>query len=228
VKVVVLFSGGLDSTVLLWQLLTEGSIVYPLAVDYGQRNKVELASANQIIAIARSTFEGKVAGYETIDLSSIRPLLSGCSLTDNSVDVAHGYYADEGSMRTNVVPNRNMMLLALAAAWAIGLNADAIAYAVHAHVVDHSTYLDCLPAFVDAMHGPLALVRHKPIELLTPFQDKTKAGLVRLGLDLNAPLSLTYSCYAGAPLHCGRCGTCTERVEAFQVANVLDPTSYVL
>jgi len=201
---VIVYSGGLDSTVLLFHLKAAGHRLAALTVDYGQRHRREInAAATQC---AHLGIEHRVA-----DLSALQPLMSGSALTDPQIDVPDGHYA-EPSMKATVVPNRNMLLLATAAAWAITLKADAIGYAAHAG--DHTIYPDCRPEFADAMNTALGLADWQPLTLLRPFVDWTKADIVRRGAQL------------GGDRHCGTCGTCVERREAFARAGINDPTAY--
>ena len=215
-KTVLIFSGGLDSTVLLYSLLDQGHTVSALSIDYGQRHARELVAASSIARVAK-------VPHRVVDASSLRPLLAGSSQTSD-VPVPFGHYTDQ-SMKVTVVPNRNMLMLSIATAWAISLKFDAIAYGAHAG--DHAIYPDCRLQFVDAMRAALKLADWSPIELHAPFLSFTKANIVSIGHKLRVPFELTYSCYTGAPVHCGECGTCVERREAFQLAQVLDPTTYV-
>lgn len=215
-EVVLIYSGGLDSTVLLHHLAAEGHAVRALSVNYGQRHARELESAAALTA--RLGVEHRV-----VDLRTITPLLGANSLTSVEVRVPTGHYAEE-SMKATVVPNRNMLLLAVAAAWAMALKADAVAYAAHGG--DHAIYPDCRPEFAEAMARAIALADWHPVELIRPFVDWTKADIVRRGAELEVPFEQTWSCYQGGALHCGRCGTCIERREAFHLAGVPDPTPY--
>jgi 7-cyano-7-deazaguanine synthase len=214
-KVVLIYSGGLDSTVLLYKLRIDGHDVRCLGIDYGQRHRRELEAGQSI-----SRDLG--VEYRIADLSNLRPLLAGSALTDD-VPVPDGHYADE-TMKTTVVPNRNMIMLSAAIGWAVSLSYDAVAYAAHAG--DHTIYPDCRPAFVEAMRQAARLCDWKSIELLTPFVDTTKTEIVRLGARLGVPFERTWSCYKGETVHCGTCGTCVERREAFAHAGVNDPTAY--
>ena len=215
-KTVVTFSGGLDSTTLLYHLLREGYEVLALSVDYGQRHRVELDHAARIA--------GQLGiRHETADLSSITNLLGGSSQTDDTIEVPLGHYEAE-SMKQTVVPNRNMILLSVATAWAIGEKAGSVAYAAHAG--DHAIYPDCRNEFAEAIGGAIALADWHEVELLRPFVDKTKEDIARLAAELDVPLELTWSCYQGGRRHCGACGTCIERREAFLLAGISDPTDY--
>ncbi len=215
-KSVAIFSGGLDSTVLLHELLHAGDEVLALSVDYGQRHRIELE-------YARRTTETLGIRWEVANLSAITPLLAGSSQTSSDVAVPQGHYAEE-TMKLTVVPNRNMIMLAVAGGWAISIKADRLAYG--AHTGDHDIYPDCRPQFVAAMQGALALADWHHLELYCPFLHLDKAGIVARGAELGVDFASTYSCYEGSEIHCGACGTCFERREAFQKAGVPDPTPY--
>ena len=215
-KALVLFSGGLDSTVLAAQLQADGVETRLLSIDYGQRHAKELDKAEKI-ALALGL------PHRILRLPDLGPLLGGSSLTDDQVELPEGHYAEE-SMKATVVPNRNMILLALAGGHALSIGFDTIAYAAHAG--DHTIYPDCRPEFADAMEKALGLADWQNLNLHRPFVNFSKEELVRKGNELGAPLELTWSCYAGREEHCGKCGTCVERKEAFALAKVEDPTEY--
>ena len=215
-KAVVLFSGGLDSTVLASYLISKGAEVRLLSIDYGQRHAKELVHGETLAKELNLP-------RKTLSLPGLGDLLKGSSLTDDSVELPEGHYAEE-SMKATVVPNRNMILLALAGGYALSSGFDTIAYAAHAG--DHFIYPDCRPEFAEAMEKALGLADWKDLNLYRPFVDMTKADLVKLGTELKAPLETTWSCYAGRERHCGKCGTCVERKEAFELAKVPDPTKY--
>ena len=204
-KAVVLFSGGLDSTVLVQQLIHDQASVRLLSINYGQRHKKELSHSARIATSMNLP-------HRILDLPDLAELLSGSSLTDSSVELPEGHYAEE-SMKSTVVPNRNMILLAMAAGYALSIDFDTVAYAAHAG--DHTIYPDCRPVFADAMQNALQLADWKDLRLHRPFVNLTKAELVRIGAKLGAPLHLTWSCYAGDESHCGKCGTCVERKRGF-------------
>ena len=213
-KTVLIFSGGMDSSVLLYQMLREGREVFTLGVNYGQRHAKELTFASMIASALKVPFC-------IADLSSIRPLLSGSSQTDDSIAVPEGHYAEE-SMKATIVPNRNMIMLAVAVGYAISIGAESVAYAAHAG--DHAIYPDCRPEFVDALAHAVSLADWKKVRLDTPFIKMTKADIGALGYTLSVPFENTWSCYKGDEFHCGKCGTCTERKEAL---GCQDPTKYM-
>jgi 7-cyano-7-deazaguanine synthase len=215
-KALVLFSGGLDSTVLSSQMKQEATETRLLSIDYGQRHAKELDHSQKV-----ADHLGLV--HEILKLPQLGTILGGSSLTDKNLILPEGHYAEE-SMKSTVVPNRNMILLALAGGHALSIGFDTIAYAAHAG--DHTIYPDCRPEFADAMNKALGLADWNDLNLHRPYVEMTKSDLVSLGEELNAPLHLTWSCYAGGEIHCGKCGTCVERKEAFALANIPDPTKY--
>lgn len=215
-KTVLIYSGGLDSTVLLYHLRAAGHLVHALSVNYGQRHVCELDHAADICSELQ--LPNPVA-----DLSAIQPLIAGSSLTSADIEVAEGHYTEE-SMKSTVVPNRNMILLSIAAGHALSIGAQQIAYAAHSG--DHAIYPDCRNEFADAMAEAIRLCDWSTVELSRPFVDWTKADIVRRGAELNLPFEKTWSCYKGGEIHCGRCGTCIERREAFDLAGIADPTTY--
>jgi len=215
-KTVLILSGGLDSTVLLHQLHCGGAQVYALSIDYGQKHRRELDAAARNCATLG-------VEHRIIDLRQIAPLLGASALTDAAVAVPEGHY-EEDSMKATVVPNRNMILLSLAAAWAIALKADSVSYAAHSG--DHAIYPDCRAEFADAMDHAIRLADWHSVRLDRPFVGLRKADIVARGARLGVPFEDTWSCYKGGELHCGRCGTCLERREAFHLAGVNDPTPY--
>ncbi len=216
-KIVAIFSGGMDSTTMLYQLLDQGHEVRTIGFDYGQRHVVELAAARHIAAKAG-------VDYQSIDLSGLGPIIAGRSSQLNpDVEVPDGHYTEE-SMKATVVPNRNMIMLAVAVAHAIAIDFDAIAYGAHAG--DHTIYPDCRAEFVQAMKGAIGLCDWKSIQLLTPLIDLSKSEIAEIGDELGVPFAMTWSCYKGGNQHCGTCGTCVERREAFALAGLDDPSSY--
>jgi 7-cyano-7-deazaguanine synthase len=219
-KIILLASGGIDSTTLIYDLRSVGADVTLVSCDYGQRHRRELA------AVAAVASELGLRRH-LVDLSSVGALLSGGALTDATVEVPDGYYTDE-SMRITVVPNRNALMLDVAVAVAVVAKADAVAFAPHAG--DHVVYPDCRPGFVEAF-GRSARAANEGylpdgFAVLAPYLEWTKTDIIRRGADLGVPFGLTWSCYRGGEVHCGACGTCVERREAFQRAGVPDLTLY--
>lgn len=217
-RAIVLLSGGMDSTALVGHLLDIGHAVDTLAVDYLQRHRREIVAAQQVANHYRVRFD-------VVDLTAVGLMLSGSALTDHRIPVPLGHYADE-SMRATVVPNRNAILLMVAAGVAVARRAQFVATAVHAG--DHPIYPDCRPEFITAADQAVALgtAGHGDVHVIAPFVRMTKTQIAELGAKIGVPFHLTWSCYEGGDVHCGQCGTCTERREAFTQAGVPDPTPY--
>jgi 7-cyano-7-deazaguanine synthase len=216
-KTVLIYSGGMDSTVLLYHLLADGRDVVCLGINYGQRHCRELEAAGKICALCGVEFQ-------IADLRGIKHLLAGSSQTSDEIAVPHGHYAAE-NMKLTVVPNRNMVMLSIAGAWAISRKAESIAYAAHAG--DHAIYPDCREEFVKPLAQALWNADWHPVSVDRPFIGMTKGQIAARGGELGVPFELTYSCYEGQETHCGFCGTCVERREAFEQAGIKDPTNYV-
>lgn len=217
---VAVISGGLDSTALAYELKFKGHDLRLMSFNYGQRHRKELE-------FAAATAERLGVPWTLVDLTGITHLLAGSSLTSDDVEVPDGHYAAE-SMRATVVPNRNAIMLNIAAGYAVSIGARHIATGVHAG--DHYIYPDCRPAFISSLNHMLNMATEghsKPgFSVLAPFVHLSKANIVRLGEHYKVPWRETWSCYKGGDVHCGTCGTCRERKEAFELADVPDPTVY--
>ncbi|MGW3210171.1 7-cyano-7-deazaguanine synthase QueC [Streptomyces sp. NPDC001135] len=216
---VVVLSGGLDSTTLMAHYAALGYSLIAVTVDYGQRHRKEIDSARAVAAHYG-------ARHHIVDLSGFGSVLGGSALTDDSVSVPDGHYAEQ-TMRATVVPNRNAVLANVAVSVAVAHRAATVALGMHAG--DHFIYPDCRPAFLQALN---ALVKVANEGFCTPaveapFITWSKADIAAHGTRLGAPLELSWSCYKGSERHCGTCGTCYERREAFQKAGLPDPTDYV-
>ena len=214
-KAVLILSGGMDSTTLLYDLIRQGHEVHAVTFDYNQRHRKEIASATAICKKLQ-------VPQKVIDLPVLNDLAPSC-LTRDGWEVPEGNYADE-NMKQTVVPNRNMVFLSLAAAFAIGIRADQLFYGAHAG--DHTIYPDCRPAFVSAMTTAFHLCDWSDLVLEVPYLYLTKGDIVRKGLTLGVDYSLTWTCYKGGEKACGVCGSCDERLAAFLDAGATDPLEY--
>lgn len=201
-KITMLLSGGLDSTTLLAHLINAGHEVTCFSFDYGQTHRRELEAAKYFAFIYSAT-------HTTISLPGI---FTGSALTRN-VEMPEGHYTDE-SMKLTVVPNRNMVMLSIAASVAIQNGSNAVAYAAHAD--DYGVYPDCRPAFIDAMAQALSLCDWKSLMLLAPFANWSKRQIYQEALRLGVNVDATWSCYKGGDVPCGVCGACSARFEAMK------------
>ncbi len=219
-KTLVVCSGGLDSVTLAYKVASdaERELLGFISFNYGQRHKIELDYAQR-------TADALGVPCSIIDISGVGAYLTGSALTDG-VDVPDGHYEQE-SMKATIVPNRNAIMLSIAYGVANARGAGSIATAVHGG--DHFIYPDCRPDFI----ASFAVMQNHALEgvgevvLYTPFLDISKADIAAEAARLGVPIADTWSCYKGGDTHCGRCGTCVERMEACDLAGISDPTEYV-
>ena len=216
-KVVVILSGGMDSATLLYHLADAGHEIKTLSINYGQRHVRELESAAALSK--RLGVEHQIA-----DLRSINPLLGASnSLSGTEIDVPEGHYEEE-NMKLTVVPNRNMIMLSVAAGSAQRLKFDAVAYGAHSG--DHAIYPDCREEFAHALDQAVKLCDWHAMRLMRPFVDLDKGDIAKRGHELSVPFELTWTCYKGLEKHCGKCGACQERLEAFAKHGITDPVTF--
>lgn len=215
-KTLVVCSGGLDSVTLAHHIARDHQLIGLLTFDYGQRHKKEIEFA----ARCAQRFN---TPHHIIDIANIGKALTS-SLTSD-IDIPEGHYTAE-NMASTVVPNRNVIMLSIAFGLASSMGAEAIALAVHGG--DHFIYPDCRPEFIEAFAAMqrLALDGMSDIELMSPYVHQSKAYIARIGEELRVPFEQTWSCYKGGEQHCGRCGTCVERLEALHLAQANDLTEY--
>lgn len=211
-KIILVYSGGMDSTTLLYQLVKEGNEVQAISFNYGQRHVKELECA-------KKTCEKLQVPQKIVDMQFMREIISNSSLTSEQ-EVPHGHYEDE-NMKQTVVPNRNMIMASIAVGWAVNLGYDAVALGVHAG--DHAIYPDCRPEFITLLDAISHVANYKPIKILAPFLNIDKGDIAEIGRDLKVDYSLSWTCYQGEEKPCGKCGACQERMYAFAKAKTNDP-----
>lgn len=215
-KALVVFSGGLDSTTLLYYALEHFDEVETLSFTYGSKhNDIEHY-------YALKTCEKLNIKNTLISLDFISQYFKS-DLLKSGGDIPEGMYNEE-NMKSTVVPFRNGIMLAIAAGFAESNDIDVLLLGNHSG--DHAIYPDCRPEFIANIAGAIREGTEKRIQVISPFCDMTKTDIVKLGAELGVDYSLTYSCYKGGKKHCGKCGTCTERKESFEQAGVKDPTEY--
>ena len=217
---VILLSGGLDSSTLLHYVKSklDGRPLYALTIRYGQKHVRETACA---VAQARAA---GVAEHRQVDIAFFGELVAGASaLTDPAVPVPA--LAELAPLQLDqpptYVPNRNMLFLALAAAFAEAKGVTDVFYGAQAQ--DRYGYWDCTPEFLDRMNAVLLLNRRQPIVLHAPFMMMRKSEILKIGLDLGVNYAETWSCYRGEDQPCGVCPSCVERRAAFDALHVADP-----
>jgi 7-cyano-7-deazaguanine synthase len=212
-KAVLILSGGVDSTTLLYKMLDDGYQVQALTFNYAQRHRKEIDCARWIADLLGIS-------HCILDLRPVFESLGDSALLGGK-DVPKCHYTEEAAKQT-VVPNRNMIFLSVAAGYAEAREIPEVFYAAHRN--DATIYPDCRAEFVKALSPAIRLATAwHPVELKAPFVDMTKAEIVRLGLQLKVPYEHTWSCYRGEEKPCRCCPTCIEREEAFALSGSVDP-----
>jgi 7-cyano-7-deazaguanine synthase len=217
-KVVVVLSGGMDSAVALADAIHSGHDVVG-AVNFNYGSKHNDAEYRHAVMISQYY----VTPLRRVALPFINELFSS-DLLQSGGEIPDGHYADV-SMKKTVVPFRNGIMLSIAAGYAESIGADGIV--IGNHFGDHSIYPDCRSGFIASMGNAIAEGTYARIELLSPFCNISKADIAMRGARLQVPFEKTWSCYKGLDQHCGKCGTCVERKEAFERAGLIDPTVYL-
>jgi len=215
-KIVQALSGGLDSTTVLGYLLDQGHDVHCLNFTYGSKhNQYECASAKLVA-------EYYMVQYKLIDLSEAFKDFKS-NLLKSGGEIPEGHYEDE-SMKLTVVPGRNTIFAAILMGYAESIDASGIALGVH--LGDHAVYPDTRKEYIKALDSLVYLASDRKVEVITPFINTNKTGIVKEGLKLKVPYELTRTCYKDQPHSCKKCSSCFERLEAFNANNTFDPIIY--
>lgn len=215
-KVVVLVSGGMDSVAALYQAHTEHTVVGAVSFDYGSKHN------HKEIPFAAWHCRQLSIPHRAISLDFVGQLFKSDLLKSGGA-IPDGHY-EQQNMKQTVVPFRNGIMLAIAGGYAESIEAQDLVIAAHSG--DHAIYPDCREDFMKAMGDAIRLGTYAAVEILRPFIHNTKAEIARRGHELGVDFAQTWSCYKGGDVHCGTCGTCVERREAFQLAGLSDPTVY--
>ena len=216
-KVAVLVSGGMDSVVALHAAREECEVVVALSFDYGSKHN------HREIPLARHHAEQLGVLHEVIELAFMNELFRS-DLLQSGGEIPEGHY-EESNMEATVVPFRNGIMLAIAAGLAESREAEGLVIAAHSG--DHAIYPDCREEFMASMGDAIELGTYGKINLIRPFISLRKEEIAVRGSELGVDFAQTWSCYRGGEIHCGKCGTCVERREAFQLAGLPDPTEYL-
>ena len=225
-KALVLFSGGLDSTVCLALAVSRfgAGEVLALSVFYGQKHKKEMEASEKL---------AEYYGVKriTLDLGEIFKD-SDCTLLEGAKkDIPHTEYAEQlsgtgGAPVNTYVPYRNGLFLSAAASIALSNGCEEIYYGAHSDDAAGSAYPDTSADFNRAIAEAIYIGSGKALRIIAPFIDKPKAGVVAEGIKLEVPFELTWSCYEGQDKACGVCGTCRDRKRAFEENGITDPVEY--
>lgn len=192
-------------------------VVGTVSFDYGSKHN------HKEIPFAKYHSDKLGVPHQIIEAKFIENLFDS-ALLKNEEEIPEGHYADE-VMKKTVVPFRNGIMLSIACGYAESVGAKGVVIAAHSG--DHAIYPDCRNDFMEAMAAAMRLGTYEKIELISPFVNIDKTEIARIGADLGVDFRQTWSCYKGNEKHCGVCGTCYERKEAFELAGLVDPTVYV-
>jgi len=216
-KVVVLLSGGMDSVTALYHAAREHEVAAALSFHYGAKHN------DKELPLAKWHADRLGVPHLIIPLAFIGEQFSSDLLTSGG-EIPKGHY-EEQTMKKTVVPFRNGIMLSIAGGFAESKEADGLVIAAHAG--DHAIYPDCREDFMKAMADAIRLGTYAEVGVLRPFIAMSKADIARRGSELGIDYGKTWSCYVGGDTHCGECGTCVERREAFMLSGVPDPTPYL-
>lgn len=216
-KVVVLLSGGMDSVTALYEADLQYDVIGAISFHYGSKHN------DREIPFAAYHADRLGVPHRVIHLDFIGELFES-DLLKKGGEIPKGHYEQQNMKRT-VVPFRNGIMLSIAAGFAESREAQGLVIAAHAG--DHAIYPDCREEFMKAMGDAIHLGTYTEVQVIRPFISMTKAGIASRGNHLGVDYARTWSCYVGGETHCGECGTCVERREAFMLAGLPDPTHYL-
>ena len=214
-SVLVVYSGGLDSYTLLNKAIKKFDYVEAITFNYGQKH-------NKEIEYAKSNCAKLNINHEVVNLD-LKNILADSALVGD-IDVPEGNY-DKEKMKQTIVPNRNMIMISVAASLVIKNDIEYLWYAAHSG--DHEIYPDCRPEFIDKMAAVLEICDYHKIKFEAPFQNLSKNEIVATGLSMGLDYSKTWTCYEGKEKPCGKCSACLERALSFEANNTEDPLNVV-
>ena len=214
-SVLVVYSGGLDSYTLLNKAMKKFDRVEAITFNYGQKH-------NKEIEYAKSNCAELNIKHEVVNLD-LENILAGSALVGD-IDIPEGNY-DKEKMKQTIVPNRNMIMISVAASLVIKNDIEYLWYAAHSG--DHEIYPDCRPEFIDKMAAVLEICDYHKIKFEAPFQNLSKNEIVATGLSMGLDYSKTWTCYEGKEKSCGKCSACLERALSFEANNTEDPLNVV-
>ena len=215
-KITLIYSGGSDSYTLLQHALNQNFSVDCITFSYGQKHIKE-------INFAKQNCNEHGLKHTLIDIGDPASIFGSTSLVDVDNKIPHGSYKEE-SMKSTIVPNRNMIFISYAIAYSIAHDINEVWYGAHAG--DHFIYPDCRPEFLASMDAAAGLCDPSAVSIKAPFINLNKGEIFKIGLALGIDYSKTWTCYEGQEKACGKCGSCVERLEAFSNNNTSDPLIY--
>lgn len=227
-KSVVIYSGGMDSTVILHHALKNYQEVYCLTYNYKQRHKLEIDKAISYVEhLHTKDTEHKLKQHIVVDLGFYANLASASALTNPNINVPKTKDVIGEAQTTAYVPNRNTVMLSIAAGYAESIEAQDIFYGA-ALADDTSGYWDCTKEYLEKYNNVLALNRKNTIQVKAPLIDKSKKDIIQYGVELGANFGKTLTCYNGDEIACGTCPACSARIKGFIDAGYVDPIPYAV
>ena len=226
-KCVVIYSGGADSTVILHHAIKSYDAVYCLTYNYNQRHKLEIDKALNYTSY-RGVGEGQsVQEHTVVDLSFYADLANSSALTNPDIEVPKMRDVIGQAQTLAYVPNRNTVMLSIAAGYAESIGAETILYGA-ALADDTSGFWDCTKNYLELFNSVLALNRKNTIQVQAPLISKSKKEIIQYGVELGVDFSKTLTCYNGGEIACGTCPACAARIKGFIDAKLIDPVSYAI
>ena len=216
-KAIIVLSGGMDSGVLLADYSTKVDFVGAIFFNYGSRHNLKEMACAEILA------ERYGVPLHKIDMPFINQLFNSSLLSSSDMEIPDGHYEEE-SMKSTVVPFRNGIMLAIATGFAESSDADLVL--IGSHAGDHAIYPDCRPEFNQAFAQAAKHGTYNQVEISAPYSTISKGGIAKIGYAIDFPFQNSWTCYKGQEVHCGTCGSCTERKEALAQPGHSDPTKY--
>lgn len=218
-RVIVPVSGGLDSTVILHWVASEGHEVHAVSFNYGQRH------FDKEVTCAIETCKHQASTHKTINLDFFKDIVNTSSLVNSDIDVAKTKDVLGDPQTVNYVPNRNMMMLSICTAYAESIGASSV-YHGSALVDSQAGYWDGSIEFIQAINNVNNLNRRDRVEIIAPLIQKSKKSIIELGVDHNVNFKNTWTCYEGKQQACGQCPACSSRIQGFIAAGYIDPVEY--
>lgn len=217
-KIIVSLSGGMDSATVLGLAISQGHEVHAVGFTYGSKhNQYENEAAANLAEFYK-------VSYQLVDLSSVMEAFKS-DLLKTGGDIPEGHY-EEDSMPRTVVPSRNIIFASILSGLAWSIEAQEVWLGIQSDQDGNSIYPDCRPGFYRAMREAIIEGTGGRVELLSPFLLLDKAGIIRKGIEIGVPFSLTRTCYKDQPVSCGQCGACQKRLQAFKNSGLEDPIQY--
>jgi 7-cyano-7-deazaguanine synthase len=224
-KCVVIFSGGADSTVILHYCLQKFEDVFCLTYNYNQRHKIEIDRALNYTTDLGVGWDQKIKQHTIVDLTFYAQLADSSALTNPNIEVPKMKDVIGHPQNAAHVPNRNMTMLSIAAAYAEAKGATDVYYGA-AQIDDISGHWDGTVEFLNLLNTTLALNRKHKIRVSAPLMVKSKSEIIKWGIELGADFSKTHTCYNGQEIGCGTCPACSARISGFIEAGYIDPVPY--